>query len=174
MKWILQKKKIDEIKKWIKNPRKISKTQAQHLEESIGKFGLCQPIVVNADGTIIGGHQRYSIMQKLKYKEVDVYISSSQIPEKEASELALRLNKNHGDWDFDILANQFDIDDLLAVGWEYKELGIDDDTTSDNKNIQKRCKLIITFQTVEDLQDAESSIATIVDSYDKSFYKIKY
>ena len=174
MKWQTETRKLNELSKWNKNPRKITKKQAEQLAQSIGKFGLCQPIVVNADGTIIGGHQRFAILKKLRYESVDVTFPDCQLTEEEASELALRLNKNGGEWDYDILANQFDVEDLLAVGWECEDLGLAVDPLADSNQEKKTpCKMTITFQSVDDLQEAENKISAIVDTYPGAFYKVK-
>ncbi len=172
--WSLEKRKASELKQWGKNPRKITKKDAEQLAESLGRFGLCQPIVINLDGTVIGGHQRLAILRKLKHKIVDVYVPCTQLEEKAAEELALRLNKNGGEWDFDILANQFDIDDLLNIGFEYEQLGMNGDPLAEaDAPKQTPCKMTITFQCVDDLQEAENKIGPIVETYPGAFYKVK-
>jgi len=54
-----------------------------------------------------------------------VRVPERELTEREAEELAIRLNKNTGDWDFDALANNFELDDLLDWGFDKKELDID-------------------------------------------------
>jgi len=54
-----------------------------------------------------------------------VRVPERELTEREAEELAIRLNKNTGDWDFDALANNFELDDLLNWGFDKKELDID-------------------------------------------------
>jgi ParB-like chromosome segregation protein Spo0J len=125
MKWKLEKRKITELKEYGKNPRQLSKKQAEHLEQSLERFGQCEPIVINTCGTIIGGHQRIRTLRKLKAKEVDVYVPEETLSEKQVEELNIRLNKNVGDWDFDILANCWDTEDLLKWGFDAPELGLD-------------------------------------------------
>ena len=49
------------------NPRQISSKQYKDLKESVKKFGLVAPIIVNKDNTVIGGHQRLKICKDLKY-----------------------------------------------------------------------------------------------------------
>jgi len=57
---------------------------------------------------------------------VDVRVPSRTLTEREAEELAIRLNRNQGDWDFDMLANSFDMDTLEEWGFEEDELlGVD-------------------------------------------------
>ena len=63
---------ISKLKPATYNPRQISKSQFDSLRESIDKFGLVDPIIVNKDMTIIGGHQRYKIWEeKAKQSSID-------------------------------------------------------------------------------------------------------
>lgn len=125
MKWNLEDRQTKELHDYDKNPRDITKEQASQLQESIDKFGLCEPIVINQDNEIIGGHQRVRIMQKLKKKYVEVYVPDRMLSANEVEELNLRLNKNVGVWDYDVLANSWDQSDILDWGFSEKELGID-------------------------------------------------
>jgi DNA modification methylase len=106
------------------NPRSWNAEAIAQLTESIKRYGLVDPILVNSapgrDGVIVGGHFRYKIAVDLKIKEVPVvYID---IPDLEREkELCIRLNRNTGDWDFDLLA-KFDEKFLSGVGFTTEEL----------------------------------------------------
>lgn len=178
MKWNLEKRKVKELYEYAKNARTLTKEQAAHLYASIDKFGLCEPIVINQDGTVIGGHQRLRTMRKMGYKEVDVYVPDTPLGEREVEELNIRLNKNSGDWDWDMLGNAWDVSDLLDWGFTEKEMGIAEDVTSDERgndeeNKSKSCCMTITFMNADHLQEAENKIATIVDAYPGSSIKVK-
>lgn len=115
---------IGELKAAEYNPRRMTKKEAKDLTTSIRRFGFAEPIVVNnhADrmNVIIGGHQRVEVAKTLGIKEVPVvYITLA--PEKER-ELNLRLNKNLGSWDYELLAN-IDVELLADVGFTAKEMG---------------------------------------------------
>lgn len=127
MQWKLEKRKIKDLVGHARNPRKLSKHDAEHLQKSLEKFGQCEPIVVNADGTIIGGHQRVRTLKKMGTKEVDVYIPDVPLTDTEVDELNVRLNRNAGEWDFDVLANAWELPDLLDWGFTEDELSIDID-----------------------------------------------
>jgi DNA modification methylase len=74
---------------------------------------------------ICGGHGRKKILERLGIKEVDCYIPSRKLTQKEFDELNIRLNKNiAGEFNFDVLANEFDLQDLLEWGFEEKELDL--------------------------------------------------
>src|SRR5262245_52260319 len=88
-------------------------------------MGYIDPIAVNTDGNILGGHARKKVLQELKVKEVDVRVPNRLLTEKEVEETCIRLNKNvAGEWDFDMLANLFDTADLIDWGFEPGEFGI--------------------------------------------------
>ena len=106
------------------NPRKWSEKALAELSESIKRFGLVDPLIVNGAAerrnVVIGGHMRLKVAQELGYTEMPVaYI---RIPDIERErELNLRLNKAIGEWDWDLLA-EFDKSLLADVGFSSEEL----------------------------------------------------
>jgi len=119
--WTTKKVKIKEIRDWDKNPRRISKKDAADLKFSIKKFGLAEPLVVNLDYSLIGGHQRKKLIN-VPELEIDVRVPNRMLTEKEAAELGIRLNKNTGTWDDDALANFFNQEDLISWGFTEDQL----------------------------------------------------
>lgn len=122
--WNLKTFKVKDLKDYHKNPRKLTRLQSDQLMESIRKFGLIDKPVVTQEGIIIGGHARKKILEKLAIKEVDCYVPNQELTEKEIEELNIRLNKNGGEFDFDILANEFDAVELVNWGFNPEELGV--------------------------------------------------
>jgi len=116
--------KISELKFAEYNPRKAGEKDIQDLKNSLKEFGFVDPIVVNSapnrKNVIIGGHFRVRVVKDMGIREVPVvYVS---IPdENKERELNLRLNKNLGQWDYDLLAN-FDEETLKRIGWIEGEL----------------------------------------------------
>ena len=107
------------------NPRRWSEKQISDLKESIKRFSLCDPLIVNGNpkrkGVVIGGHMRLAAAKELGYKKVPVIFLN--IPDlKKEKELNLRLNKNIGAFDFEILKD-FDMDLLLDVGFSNEDFG---------------------------------------------------
>ena len=127
--WHTEQRKIGDLVEWDKNPRQLSKHDAEHLKKSLDGFGFADPLIINVDNHIIGGHMRRRIILQDGYKPndlIDVRVPDRQLTEREAEELAIRLNKNSGAWDFDALANGFEMDDLLEWGFEEDDLlGVD-------------------------------------------------
>lgn len=121
---IIVEKNIKDLTPADYNPRDLTKKQFADIKESIIKFGLIDPIIVNIHETrknvVVGGHQRLQVcrelgMEKMPCVEVNLTV-------KKEKELNIRLNKNVGQWNFDNLANFFDNNDLVDWGFDLKEV----------------------------------------------------
>jgi ParB-like chromosome segregation protein Spo0J len=113
--------KASKLKPATYNPRQISTKQYKDLKNSITKFGLVDPIIVNKDYTVIGGHQRLKVLNEMQTDIIPCVVLD--LSKEKERELNVRLNKNTGDFDIDILANEFDIDEL--VDWGFKHIDLD-------------------------------------------------
>lgn len=136
------------------NPRTWGKEAKQQLKESIKKYGVVDPLLINSapnrKGIVIGGHFRLEIIKELGIKEVPVVHINIPDIERE-KELNIRLNKNTGEFDWQLLSN-FDEDFLKDIGFSSEELdeifGIED--TPEEFNLLKELrKLDITKITVK-------------------------
>lgn len=96
----------------------------EHLKESIRRFGVVDPVVVNRAPNrmhiVIGGHMRLKVMKQLRYKKVPVVFVHIANRERE-KELNIRLNKNVGEFDWDLLTN-FSESFLSDIGFSSEEL----------------------------------------------------
>ncbi|MFA5770894.1 MAG: ParB N-terminal domain-containing protein, partial [Patescibacteria group bacterium] len=106
------------------NPRKWDQNAINNLTESIKRYGLVDPLLVNnaqgREGVVIGGHFRLKVAKDLKITSVPVvYITITDL--KKEKDLNLRLNRATGDWDFDLLKN-FDESFLVDVGFSSEDL----------------------------------------------------
>lgn len=120
----IQQVKIGDLKPSEYNPRSWNEDTTEQLTESIKRFGLVDPILVNGSeqrkNIVIGGHFRLKVAKDLGLTEVPVVYLD--IPEEEKErELNLRLNKNQGDWDWDLLS-EFDESLLDDIGFSSEEL----------------------------------------------------
>lgn len=126
------------------NPRKWDEKAVKQLSESIKRFGLVDPIIVNCapqrKNIVIGGHFRLHVAKLSGLTEVPVVFISIPEVEKEM-ELNVRLNKNAGQWDFDLLAN-FNDSILSDSGFEKQELDriFNLSPQGDEEKNCKRCK----------------------------------
>lgn len=110
------------------NPRELTEDQAKHLTDSLKRFGFVDPVLVNINkdrkDIIIGGHQRTKIAKQIGYTEVPCI--EMDLTYDQEKELNIRLNKNTGQFDMDMLANHFEVYDLVDWGFEEKDIPVFD------------------------------------------------
>lgn len=123
-------RKIKELIPATYNPRRLSSKQFSELKKSFENLGTLEPAVINVNpermNIVISGHQRLKVAESLgmiEYPCVEVNFS-----EKKEREANIRMNKNTGEWDFEVLANEFDLDDLKDWGFDCKDLKLMDHT----------------------------------------------
>lgn len=88
------------------NPRKALKpgdAEYEKIKNSITEFGYVDPIIVNSDMTIIGGHQRVTVLKDLGYTEIDCIIV--EVDKTKEKALNVALNKITGEWNKELLAD---------------------------------------------------------------------
>ena len=121
LKWHLETRKVEDLREYDKNPRKLTKAGLAELTESVTKFGIAEPLAVTIDGEIIGGHGRKRVLQDLKVDSVDCYVPNRDLTLDEFRELNVRLNHAiAGGWDWDLL-REMDRDFLKEVGFTAAE-----------------------------------------------------
>lgn len=117
---------INKLKPAAYNPRKNltpSDEEYQKIKTSIEQLGYCEPIIVNEDLTVIGGHQRLNVLKDLGYLEIEVIkLNLSKSKEKA---LNVALNKITGQWDYELLAELFD--DLSSEEFDLELTGFNID-----------------------------------------------
>jgi hypothetical protein len=116
----IQKIKIDKIKPNKENPRMISKDKKKKLIQSIKDFPQMleiRPIVVDDTMTILGGNMRYDACKEAGLKEVYI-IKTSDLTEEQKKEFIIKDNVGFGEWDWDTLANNWEIDELEEWGMD--------------------------------------------------------
>ena len=139
----IKNEKIENIELATYNPRKINANEMQKLMDSLSEFGFLDPVIVNQNMTLIGGHQRIKAWAKLGNKTVPcIFVDLDPMKEKA---LNLALNKISGEWDnyklnkilneinsseININLTGFDNDELKKLIGETKDLEI---ITGDNE-----------------------------------------
>ena len=115
---------VDVLKPAEYNPRKKLKPgdkEYEKIKNSIEEFGFADPLVVNADMTIIGGHQRLTVAKNLGYTEVPCAVVDIDKTREKALNIA--LNKITGAWDETMLADL--LRDLEASDFNTSFTGFD-------------------------------------------------
>jgi ParB-like chromosome segregation protein Spo0J len=113
-------KKIADLKASEYNPRLSTSKQNEDMDKSLNMFGFVDPVIINTypgrENVIIGGHFRTRRWKHLGYDEVPCI--ELKLTLEEEKELNIRLNKNTGDFDYQLLEKEFDRADLLDWGFE--------------------------------------------------------
>jgi len=119
------------------NPRKLSTEQYEQIKSSLVRFGIVDPVIVNSNkdrlNVIVGGHQRTKVWKDLGNKTIPCFYVD--LPLEKEKELNIRLNKNTGAFDFDLLDEFFEKDDLLEWGFEDIEFPSVEEFEDKNKEI---------------------------------------
>jgi hypothetical protein len=112
------KAKIKDIKTNPNNPRYIKDEKFKKLVQSIKELPemlQLRPIVVNDDMVVLGGNMRLKACQKAGLKEVPIIKASDLTPEQQ-NEFIIKDNIGFGEWDWDLLANEWDQEQLTDWG----------------------------------------------------------
>ena len=122
---MIEKVKINKVFSNPVNPRTIKEAEFKKLVKSIKDFPEMlnlRPIVVNAEGGIIGGNMRYLACKEIGLKEIPV-IRAENLTEEQIEQFIIKDNVSFGEWDWDILANDWKSKELNEWGlgvWENK------------------------------------------------------
>ena len=128
---------IDDLKLNPDNPRLIKDDKFKKLVASIKDFPkmmALRPIVVDDTMTILGGNMRYKALQEAGFTEIpDEWVKQAKdLTPEEKKRFIVSDNLPFGEWNWDILANNFEIKDLLEWGFDEKDLKINEDINFDN------------------------------------------
>ena len=140
MKWHVEQRKISDLIPYEHNPRTMTEKQVADLKASLQKFDLVEIPAINTDNLILAGHQRIKILSALGRADetIDVRVPDRTLTEDECKEYNVRSNRNTGSWDFDILANSFDAEQLQAWGFEPWEFGLPEESEEETAGEKKK------------------------------------
>jgi DNA modification methylase len=131
---MIQKIKVNEIRPNPNNPRVIKDDKFKKLVQSITDFPQMlelRPIVVNDDMIALGGNMRLKALEHLGIEETYI-IKAKDLTDKQEQEFIIKDNVGYGEWDWDQLANEWDVEDLDEWGLDLpldfvKELEAEED-----------------------------------------------
>ena len=114
----IEKVKLSEIKPNPKNPRLIKDEKFKKLVQSIKDFPQMlelRPIVVDENNVILGGNMRFKALKEAGYKEVSI-VKANDLTDEQKDEFIVKDNVGFGEWDWDSLANEWDVEKLDEWG----------------------------------------------------------
>lgn len=141
--WTERKVAVSALVPYERNPRRISPASRARLKASIQEMGYHQRIVAQPDLRVIGGHQRIDVLKELGITEIIVLIPNRELSQKEFSRLLIQDNLPFGEFDFDVLTNDFKLDELKNWGmpdeWARKfKSSFDDEKAEEIPPLQQR------------------------------------
>lgn len=125
----IETRRLADLKPADYNPRKKLEPgdpEYEKIARSIEEFGYCDPIIINRDGTIIGGHQRASVLKSLGYTYADCIVVD--LGKQDEKALNIALNKIGGQWDMSLLRDA--LQDLTLSPVDVNATGYSDDELS--------------------------------------------
>jgi len=171
--------KLTEIKSNPNNPRVIKDHKFEKLKKSISEFPKMmelRPMVINEDNIVLGGNMRLKALKDLGYKEVpEEWVKrASDLTEEETRRFIIADNVGFGEHDWEMLANEWDTEELEDWGLDGFPFEIEpdfEDLTEENKNKPPTIK--ITFDNPEQLQKAEIDIQELIDrKYEGAYFSV--
>lgn len=136
---------IEKLKPAEYNPRidlQPGDKEFEKIRKSIEEFGYVDPVIINKDGTIIGGHQRYKVLKSIGYSEIQCIVID--VDKEKEKALNIALNKISGDWDKDklkVLLSELQSVNLAEItGFDLAELGmlgVQEEVLEDDFDIDK-------------------------------------
>jgi hypothetical protein len=125
---IMERVDIKQVRPNPDNPRFIKGNKFEKLVKSIKEFPEMldlRPIVVNQDMIVLGGNMRLKACEEAGLKEVPIIFADNLTPEQE-KEFIIKDNSSFGEWDWDLLANEWSTDQLIDWGMDLpKEWALD-------------------------------------------------
>lgn len=165
---------LNELKPSDRNPRNITPDALAKLVASIKRdpeFMVLRPIVVDADGVILGGNQRYRAIRKIGMKEIpDNWVArAADLTEEQKRRFILVDNAPDGmagDWDIDILANEWDVPELEELGFDIEALlGLRSgaDAAKDEQVDGEQHQKLQAFDGIDELKPTDEEYAALKD-----------
>ena len=171
----MQRVPIGTIKNNPNNPRVIKDDKFKKLVQSIKELpemAEVRPVVVNTDMVVLGGNMRLKAMKEAGWKEVPIEVVDWD--EDKQRQFIIKDNVSGGEWDWEMLANQWDELELQEWGLDLPVLMAEpdmDDLIGDDKN--KPATMKITFDSPEQLQKAEMDIQELLSrKYPSAYFSV--
>ncbi len=144
--WATETRKISDLVPNALNPRVMSDRQMAALKKSLLDFGVVEIPVVDRDNKVIAGHQRLVALKLIGPADavISVRVPNRKLTKKEYDRYLLSSNRISGEFDWQKLADNFDIDTILASGFEdgdlaliFDDVSIEDDDFKVDKELAK-------------------------------------
>ena len=172
--------KINEIKLNKSNPRIIKDYKFEKLKKSISEFPKMlelRPMVIDNNNVVLGGNMRLTALKDLGYKEIpDNWVKrASELTDEEKQRFVIADNVGFGDWDWDILANEWDSELIADWGLDvpsFEEVNLDDFFEENNEQDKENKNKIILEYTENDYNKVIEAFTKHSGSKEQIIYKL--
>ena len=147
LEWHTETRRVKDLVLYDKNPRKLSDAQLQGLKRSLKKYNLAELPAINTNGKLVAGNQRILALSLLgrSEDEIEVRVPNRPLTETEFRDYLLTSNRSGGEWNWEKLAEEFDISELLTAGFDAFDLNnifddnleVTNDDFDEEKEIEK-------------------------------------
>lgn len=175
--WECRKVKLSEIMPNEKNPRRITQEAFDKLKKKIEEVGFHSPIKVDNDGVILGGNQRYAALMAMGAGEIEVPVMfpKFKLTKREKQEIIITDNISDGEWNMDMLANDFAQEDLqewgLDIPWKDQEVT---DEEGEEKTIDiEKAKVKIIFKYTDSHDIIDKFLREMSEKYPELLYEVE-
>jgi len=168
--------KISQLKENINNPRLIKGDKFKKLVKSIQEFPEMlelRPIVVDENMVVLGGNMRLKACKEAGLKEVWIEVAEN-LTEAQKKEFIIKDNVGFGEWEWDILANEWDAMDLNEWGldtWQPSDINLDQFFEENNAEIENKNKIILEY-TDEDYNKVIEAFKNHLGSKENIIFKL--
>jgi len=160
---------IDTVKLNEENPRILKDDKFKKLVTSIKNFPKMlqlRPIVVNADMVVLGGNMRLQACKKAGLKEVTI-LKAEHLTEEEQKEFIIKDNVGFGEWDWDMIANEWDSEKVDEWGLDVPLFDLDNDKEKEYDDLSDNLKE--TFEVIIECGNEETQEETYNELINKGY-----
>lgn len=164
----MQRVNIQEVRLNEENPRYIKDHKFEKLVKSIKEFPQMldlRPIVVNQDMIVLGGNMRLKACEEAGIEQVPI-IFADNLTEEQQKEFIIKDNSSFGEWDWDLLANEWDVELLDDWGLDIPNFDIDDEVVDEkdlSDQLEQSFKIEIDLESEEEQEKMYNQL--IADGY---------
>jgi len=158
--------KVKDLKPNLNNPRYIREEKFEKLKKSIQDFPemlKLRPVVVDDNMVVLGGNMRLKALTDLGIEEVEV-IKAKDLTEEQKAEFIIKDNVGFGEWDWDMLANEWDNEQLTdwgldVVKYDWDDLDyIDEDVDKPELKSNNKIEIVIPSELIDEIDNIKDSL----------------
>jgi len=175
--WEVVPVKVKDLKPNPDNPRTITKESFERLKRKIKRQGFRSAIQVDNDGVILGGNQRYTALMEMGYGELEIPVLRPcfKMTDKERQEAIITDNLADGEWNMEMIANQYDSSDLIEWGFDmsWQEQPLDPDNPEETELDIEKQKVKVTFSYKDSHEIIDKFLREIQEKYPELLFTVE-